>query len=109
MSLPICEGPANVMSTTVSMSVARATFATLITRVVDGEEITLSRRGVPVAVMVRPPAIKNQHAHPSLVAASALHELLAAGRNSRPSTNGSISAERADEMVKDLRANRSSR
>ncbi len=92
-----------------SVSDARSALPSLIERVLGGEEITLTRHGVPVAVLVQPEALRVRRAEAALAAASTVRELLDTGRRTALGTKTKMSADRADELVRDLRSSRSSR
>jgi prevent-host-death family protein len=94
------------MSNAISVSEARAALPDVITRVVNGEEITLTRHGVPVAVMVRPDMLRARRATPAMVAADRVRTLLDDGRLESLATQPSIAAERADELVAEVRRSR---
>lgn len=51
----------SVMALTVSVSEARASLATILDRIVEGDEITITRNGRPVAVMIRPDRVRHRH------------------------------------------------
>ncbi|HJV08261.1 MAG TPA: type II toxin-antitoxin system prevent-host-death family antitoxin [Acidimicrobiales bacterium] len=97
------------MSTTVSVSQARATLPTLLDRVLAGEEVTITRHGQPVAVVVRPDALWVRRAERALAGAQAIHELLERGRRTPLASEGSISPERAEALIAEIRAGRDSR
>ena len=93
----------------VSVSEARATLPDLLDRVLAGEEVTLTRHGHPVAVLVRPDSLRSRRAERLIDAAARLEDRLERAA-SRPLAIGSgLSLERADELLADLRESRSSR
>ncbi len=93
----------------VSMSEARATLPQLLDRVLAGEEVTITRHGRPVAVVVHPDALENRRAAGAFAAAQALHELLEQGRRTPLAARGTLSPERGEELIAEVRASRSSR
>jgi len=93
----------------VSMSEARATLPQLLDRVLAGEEVTITRHGRPVAVIVHPDALQARRATGAFAAAQALHELLEQGRRTPLAARGTLSPERAEELIAEVRASRSSR
>jgi prevent-host-death family protein len=99
----------SVMSTTVTVSEARATLPDIVERVLAGEEITLTRHGQPVAVVVRPDSLKVRRAADALDGAATIHAAIERGRNARLTKRATISAERADALVAAVRASRSRR
>ena len=87
---------------------ARATLPDLLDRVDRGEEIEISRHGKVVAVMVRPDALRARRADRAFAAAAAVREAVARGR-SAPIARRGLSADRAEELVSQLRVARESR
>jgi prevent-host-death family protein len=97
------------MTETVSISEARAKLPQLLDRVVAGEEVTITRHGQPVAVVVRPDALRVRRAEGAFARAQAVHELLERGRRTPLAPEGSLSLEYAEEMIAEIRAGRDSR
>jgi antitoxin (DNA-binding transcriptional repressor) of toxin-antitoxin stability system len=75
-------------------------------RVTNGEEIILTRHGRPVAVVVRPDALRVRSGEGALAAAANLRERLRAARSVVRPVLGGVSRKRADTLVADLRAGR---
>jgi len=96
------------MSDSVTVTEARATLPHLLDRVLAGEEVTITRHGQPVAVVVRPDALRVRRAEAAFARARALREMLDRARTLPLAPTGSISPERAEELVADVRAGRSS-
>ncbi len=94
------------MSNTMTVSEARASLPEIVERVSAGEEVTLTRHGVPVAVVVRPDLLKVRRISHVLSVATEVKEILELGRRSNLNTQGAMTAERADELVADLRSAR---
>jgi antitoxin (DNA-binding transcriptional repressor) of toxin-antitoxin stability system len=91
---------------TVTATNARATLPELLDRVLTGEEVTITRHGQPVAVVVRPDALLPRRASGALAGAVRVREMLAVGgRESRPTAQG-LSSKRADALVAEMRAGR---
>lgn len=88
-----------------SISAARAALPAVIDRVVAGEEITLTRHGTPVAVLVRPDLLRARRSGPANVMADALRGLIEAGRHGEL-TSPVLPAERGEELVAHVRAGR---
>jgi prevent-host-death family protein len=61
---------------TLTVSQARASLPELLTRVEAGEEVTITRHGRPVAVLVRPDTLRSR-AEAVIEDAGRLHQLLA--------------------------------
>ena len=94
------------MTITLSISEARAALPNLVDRVTNGEEITLTRHGRPVAVVVRPDTLRVRRGEDTLTSAADLRERLrAASRVARPVSKG-VSRKRVDRLVAELRAGR---
>ena len=93
----------------ISSTDARATLPDLLDRVLAGEEVTITRHGQPVAVVVRPDALRARRAGRALATAAAVGDALELGRSARLSSNKGLSPERADELVADVRSGRQRR
>jgi antitoxin (DNA-binding transcriptional repressor) of toxin-antitoxin stability system len=90
----------------ISVSEARANLPQILDRVIDGGEVTITRHGKPVAVMIRPDLLRVRRASTSLQAASDLGRLLrSAGEMSLASGEG-LSEEYAEALVAEVRAGR---
>jgi antitoxin (DNA-binding transcriptional repressor) of toxin-antitoxin stability system len=83
----------------ISVSEARSALPDIIERVLAGEEITLTRHGQPVAVVVRPDALRIRRAGAAMADAHHVRTLLDRGRGRPVNSVPGISAERADELV----------
>ena len=92
-----------------SVSEARASLPAIVERVIAGEEVTLTRHGQPVAVLVRPDTLRTRRAGNALVAATGVKEALERGRASRLAPRPALSEERADALVAAVRTARSGR
>lgn len=94
----------------VSTTEARAGLPDLLDRVERGEEITITRHGRPVAVLVRPDRLAFRRGERALSAATEIQRRLADARNRSASDDGgSLSPDRADQLVADVRAARDAR
>jgi antitoxin (DNA-binding transcriptional repressor) of toxin-antitoxin stability system len=94
---------------TMSVSEARASLPEVLDRVIAGEEVTITRHGREVAVLVRPDAIRARRADQALAEAERLRSLLDRGRHARLADAPLVSAVRAEELVADVATGRSSR
>lgn len=92
-----------------SVSEARAALPRILKLVDAGDEVTLTRHGQPVAVIVRPDALRARRAGAALVAADAVSQALHDARRAPLSASPMLTSERADELVADVRAARSDR
>jgi antitoxin (DNA-binding transcriptional repressor) of toxin-antitoxin stability system len=89
-----------------TVSEARAALPEVLNRVAEGEEITITRHGRPVAVIVRPDILwSRSRASDLLEQAERLNEMLRAAAD-RPRSAGGISVEYAEELVAAIRADR---
>ncbi len=89
-----------------TVSEARAALLNLLDLVADGEEVVITRHGAPVAVVVRPDALRPRRADTALASAARVQDLLIAGRLSQLPTAGGLSAARADELIAEVRDGR---
>jgi prevent-host-death family protein len=95
--------------TSMTVSEARAALPELLSRVEDGEEVTITRHGRPVAVIVRPDVLHSRRAQAALEDADRIHQLLTeAARTALPKGPG-LTAQRAEELISDIRAGRDTR
>ena len=93
---------------TMSVSEARAALPELLDRVLAGEEVTITRHGQAVAVVVRPDAIRVRRADRALGDAERLRDMFDRARAAPLSDAPSLSADRAHELVAHVAAGRSS-
>lgn len=94
---------------TVSVSEARATLPDLLDRVLAGEEVTLTRHGQAIAVILRPDALRVRRADGILAAATRLQELMDRGGSLPLATIPTISVDRAEALLAGVGASRSAR
>ncbi len=85
-----------------SVSEARATLPEVLDRVADGDEVTITRHGRPVAVLVRPDTLRTRRAEATIRQACQVGDLLAAAGQQSLAPAG-LSAERAEELVRTVR------
>lgn len=95
--------------TSMTASQARSALPELLDRVLAGEEITITRHGKPVAVVVRPDTVRTRRADRALADAERLREMLRWGASVGLDPAPPLTAKRADELVADVRASRASR
>lgn len=91
------------------MSKARADLARIVERVTEGEEITLTRRGEAVAVVVRPDALRVRRAAEVLTAAADLQEALRQGKSTRLADHPGLDERRAEALIDYVRESRTNR
>jgi antitoxin (DNA-binding transcriptional repressor) of toxin-antitoxin stability system len=92
-----------------NVSEARSALPDLLSRVEGGEEVTITRHGRPVAVLVRPDALRSRRAHAALDGAEAIHQLLAAAASAAPPEGTGLTEDRAEELITEIRAGRDAR
>jgi prevent-host-death family protein len=92
-----------------TVSEARAALPELLSRVEEGEEITITRHGRTVAVLVRPDALRSRRAGAALEHAARIHELLTQAADAPVPEGAGLTAQRADELIAEIRAGRDAR
>ncbi len=94
-----------------SVSEARAALPTLLDRVEGGEEVTLTRHGKAVAVLVRPDVLRRRRNAELFAKADAIGRMLEEARNQPlpDLTKGGLSREFGEELIADIRAGRDAR
>lgn len=95
--------------TTMTVSEARAALPEILERVKAGEEVTLTRHGEAVAIVVRPDALRARRAGAALAGAAHLHEQLEQARTRPMSREGSLDADYGEALIADVRTSRSRR
>jgi prevent-host-death family protein len=91
-----------------TVSEARAAFAEILDLVGRGEEVTLTRHGQPVAVIVRPDSLRSRRADAALAGAEQLRQLIERARLA-PLPAPAMDADRAEEHIASLRRDRAVR
>jgi prevent-host-death family protein len=97
------------MSETMSVSEARAVLPRIIERVQAGEEVTLTRHGEAVAVIVRPDTLRARRLGDLQRDVDRVRNALVAGRRTPLAARGTLTAEQADELLAYVRDSRSHR
>ncbi len=92
-----------------TVSEARATLPSILDRVERGEEVTITRHGRAVAVVVRPDALRARRVSDVWNEADRIGELLDAARRTSKSAAPGLAPGRADELVAQIRADRDTR
>lgn len=90
-------------------SEARAALPELLSRVEDGEEVTITRHGRPVAVLVRPDALRSRRARAVLEDAERVHELLTEAAAAALPEGPGLTVQRAEDLIGEIRAGRDAR
>lgn len=94
---------------TMTASEARAALPEILDRVGDGEEVVITRHGRPVAVVLRPDALRSRRADAALRTADEVRAALATGREAAIAPRSGLSIERAGELVRTIQAGRKQR
>jgi antitoxin (DNA-binding transcriptional repressor) of toxin-antitoxin stability system len=90
-----------------TVSEARAALPEVLDRVADGEEITITRHGRPVAVVVRPDVMWSRSQAVTVLGESArLGELLTAAADTDVTQDSGITEQYAEELIAAIRADR---
>ena len=89
-----------------SASAARQTLPAQLDKVEAGEEVSITRHGRIVAVLVRPDVLTARRASAALAAADRIGDLLDRARN-EPLPLAAIGPERVEELVEGVRIERS--
>lgn len=92
-----------------SASQARAALPEILDRVLAGEEVTITRHGEPVAVVVRPDALRARRADQAISQAQRLRDLLEQGRATPLDDVPPIAPERAKQLLDHVAAGRRAR
>ena len=93
-----------------TVSEARAALPEVLNRVADGEQITITRHGQAVAVIVRPDIMwSRSRAEDVLAEADQLRKLLETGVQSELPVDGGLAPQYAEELIAAIRADRDAR
>jgi len=95
--------------TAMTVSEARAQLPQLLDRVIAGDEVTITRHGKQVAVVIRPDRLRVRRETGALATADKVRELIERGRATSLADAPVISPERAAELVDDVREGRDNR
>ncbi len=93
--------------TTMSVSEARALLPELLDRVVAGDEVTITRHGRPVAVVIRPDSLRLRRAEEALARADRLGDVIEVARSAPLDEAPTLSAARARRLATDVADTRS--
>jgi len=93
---------------TMTITEARAQLPELADRVQTGEEVTVTRHGQPVMVLVRPDSLSNRRSSSIWDEMEKTKRRLEEARR-RPLSGGGLSSEFAEELVKSIREERDER
>lgn len=93
---------------TITVSIARQSLPAQLDRVEAGEEVSITRHGRVIAVLVRPDVLAARRATAAWAAADHIEALLTRAR-SEPLAPAVVTPERAEELVESVRADRAAR
>lgn len=92
-----------------TVSEARAALPEVLNRVEAGEEVTITRHGRAVAVVVRPDVIWNRPRARDVIAEAEQLERMLRAAGERELSLGGLTEEYAEELIADIRAGRDAR
>lgn len=92
-----------------SVSEARAALPEVLDRVLAGEEVTITRHGQAVAVVVRPDTMRVRRADRALADSERLRHLLVQARTTPLGDAPRLTAEQANELIANVAVSRSAR
>lgn len=92
-----------------TVSEARAALPQVLDLVERGEEVTLTRHGRAVAVVVRPDLLRARRLTDATTRAQQVADLLVQGRATAIDMDGGTDPGRAEELVRQIRADRDAR
>jgi antitoxin (DNA-binding transcriptional repressor) of toxin-antitoxin stability system len=95
---------------TMSLSELRAALPSVLSRVEEGEEVTVTRHGKAIAVLVRPDVLRRGRNEHWFAKARELRQMLEDARTQPLSDlkQGGLSPGRAEELIAQIRADRDS-
>ncbi len=90
-----------------NVSEARAALPQILDRVDSGEEVTITRHGKPVAVLVRPDRLRVRRADEALADAATVRDVLDRSRRTPLRVRPALNEERAEALIAEVQAGRS--
>lgn len=97
------------MTSSISASDARSSLPHLLDRVAAGDEVTITRHGHPVAVLIRIDKVRLRRADHMLEEAARIRDALAEARKHPLPSERGVTKARADELVAEVAAGRARR
>jgi antitoxin (DNA-binding transcriptional repressor) of toxin-antitoxin stability system len=91
---------------TMTVSEARAALPEVLDRVAEGEEVTITRHGRPVAVVVRPDVLWSRRSRAVLDDAERIHALITEAEAAELPAGPGLTSQRAEELIAEIRAGR---
>jgi prevent-host-death family protein len=95
--------------TTLTISEARATLPDVVDRVSRGEEVTITRHGQPVAVVVRPDMLRPRRAVELYAETEWLRRIYEEAGRTPLSETRPLTRQQAEELLAEVRASREAR
>ena len=92
-----------------TVSEARAALPQILQRVQAGEEVTITRHGQPVGVVVRPDTLRARRASQWMSDADRVRDLIARGRQVKRRRRPTLTERQAHALVEGVQAARSKR
>lgn len=92
-----------------TVSQARAALPEIVDRVLAGEEVTITRHGKAVALVVRPDTVRVRRADQALASAERIRDLLERSRSEPLDDSSGVSADRAEHLIADVARTRAAR
>jgi prevent-host-death family protein len=92
--------------TSISVSAARAELPALLALVESGDEVTITRHGRPVAVLVRPDALRTRRATEVFAEAKRIRALVEAAKETPVANSPGMTIESAEALIAHIRAGR---
>jgi antitoxin (DNA-binding transcriptional repressor) of toxin-antitoxin stability system len=92
-----------------TVSEARAALPEVLNRVADGEEITITRHGKPVAVIIRPDILWSRSRADDILAQAEQLNAMLREAETMPLSRGGISVDYAEELIAEIREGRDRR
>ena len=93
---------------TYTASEARARLPEIIDLVIDGQEVSITRHGKPVVVVINPASLRIRRGARLFAEAEAIGRSIEEARH-LPLSDGSMTEEYAEELVAEIRAGRDAR
>ncbi len=94
---------------TMTVTEARAALPDVVDRVLAGEEITLTRHGVAVAVVVRPDVLGVRRADVLIGLSLDVKNVIEQGRRTAMSSKPTLTVAQAESLVAEVKASRAQR
>jgi antitoxin (DNA-binding transcriptional repressor) of toxin-antitoxin stability system len=91
-----------------TVSEARAALPQVLDRVLAGEEVTITRHGQPVAVVVRPDRLRTRRGEALIAESRRIGELIESARG-KPLSPPTVDPAYADALIAEIRAGRDAR